>query len=275
MNVDAAILPRPGAARQHALIDQPGDEFDGAKFADQRGIEGDFVDAVHDLARRRRRRLPHQRIDLHHEHILGRRGAEKRKDHRIAEIAAVPIRHAVDLDRAKQYRQAGRGHHRVGGDFFARKNTHAAGLHIGRRNKELQSGIGAQRVEIDEALDQILQRIDVEGIDVVGREIARHRIEPGLHRRAFERRERQQALHHLALQRRQIAGADAARQKSASRFFASSRPPRMRPSASITAFIAPADVPEIPSMASRSSLKSCSSTPQVNAPGRRRLAAPD
>src|SRR5580692_10556102 len=59
---------------------------------------------------------------------------------------------------------------------------------------------------------------------------------------------------------------EAARQNSASRFSASSRPPRVRPSASITAFTAPADVPEMPSMASRSSLRSCSSTPQVKAP---------
>ena len=47
----------------------------------------------------------------------------------------------------------------------------------------------------------------------------------------------------------------AARQKSASRFCASARPPRARPSASITAFMAPAEVPEMPSIASRSSLK--------------------
>src|SRR3984885_1908403 len=59
---------------------------------------------------------------------------------------------------------------------------------------------------------------------------------------------------------------EAARQKSASRFCASSRPPRVRPSASITAFTAPADVPEMPSMTSRSSHSNCSSTPQVKAP---------
>src|ERR1700722_18375792 len=34
MDVDAAILPRPGAARQLALADQAGDEVDGAVFAD-------------------------------------------------------------------------------------------------------------------------------------------------------------------------------------------------------------------------------------------------
>src|SRR5579864_4473108 len=51
VNVDAAILPDPGAARQLALVDQAGDEVDGAVFADQRGVERDLVDAIHDLAR--------------------------------------------------------------------------------------------------------------------------------------------------------------------------------------------------------------------------------
>src|SRR5208282_1732359 len=74
VNVDASVLTGLGAVRQAALIDQPGDEIDGTVFRDQRGIERDLVDAVHDLAGRSRRRLPHQRIDLDHEHILGRGG---------------------------------------------------------------------------------------------------------------------------------------------------------------------------------------------------------
>src|SRR5436190_1411594 len=49
MHIDAPVFPGPGAARQAALIDQAGDEVDGAVFADQRGVEGDLVDAVHDL----------------------------------------------------------------------------------------------------------------------------------------------------------------------------------------------------------------------------------
>src|SRR5580700_1801652 len=160
MHVDAAILPGPNAARQLALVDQTGDEIDGAVLTDERGIERDFVDAIHDLARRRRRLLPHQRVDLDHQHVLGGCGAEKRKDDRVAEIAAVPIGHAVDLDGTKQQRQAGRGHHRIGGDLVARKNAHAAGLHIGRGDEDLQIGIGAQRLEVDELLEQILERID-------------------------------------------------------------------------------------------------------------------
>ena len=143
---------------------------------------------------------------MHHQHILGCGRAKERKNNRIAEIAAVPVRHAVDFDGAKQQWQAGRGHYRVGRYLVAREDSHMPGLHIGRRDEELQIGIGAQCFEIDKALDQVLQRINIERIDVVGREVSRQGIDPGLYRRALERGERQQPLHDRALQCRKIAG---------------------------------------------------------------------
>src|SRR6516164_493186 len=94
MHVDAPVLAGPNAARQTALIDQARDEFDGAVFRDQRRIEGDFIEAVHDLAGGGWRLLPHQRIDLHDHHVFGLGGAKERKDHRVAQVAAVPIGHA-------------------------------------------------------------------------------------------------------------------------------------------------------------------------------------
>ena len=57
-----------------------------------------------------------------------------------------------------------------------------------------------------------------------------------------------------------------ARQKSASRWRASSGPPRASPSASMIAFTAPAEAPEIPSISRRPSSSNWSRTPQVNAP---------
>src|ERR1700688_3193105 len=42
MQLDAAVLARPGAVRQPALVDQAGDELDRAQLADQRGVEGDL-----------------------------------------------------------------------------------------------------------------------------------------------------------------------------------------------------------------------------------------
>ena len=194
-------------------------------------------------------------------------GAEERKDHRIADIAAVPVGHAVDLDRAEQERQAGRRHHHVGRDLLAREDAHAAGLHIGRGNEELQIGARAHRLEIDEALDQVLERIDVERVEVVGRKIARQRVEPGLHRRAFERHEREQPVHHA----RAAAPAGCRRCSPRARNRrAACAPPRARRAPgrrpASTAFIAPAEVPEMPSMSSRSSSSRWSSTPQVKAP---------
>src|SRR5579863_6222493 len=190
MNVDAPVLSRSDAARKLALIDQPGDEVDGAIFADKRGVEGDFVDPVHDFAGRHWRRLPHQRIDLHHQNILGGGGAEKWKDDRITEITAIPIGHAVDFHGAENRRQTCGRHDRFSRDLVARKDAYAAGLDVGRRDEELEIGAGAQLLEIDEALDQILERIDIERIDVIGREVARYGVEPNLHGSAFQRRKR-------------------------------------------------------------------------------------
>src|SRR5207244_10456729 len=54
MGVDAAVLAALGAPLQPALIDQPADELDGAVFGEQRRVERDLVDPVHDVARRGR-----------------------------------------------------------------------------------------------------------------------------------------------------------------------------------------------------------------------------
>src|SRR6516162_5577557 len=148
-----------------------------------------------------------RQLDLIDQDVFGGCGAEKRKDHRVAQVTAVPIGHAIDFDSAKQQRQAGGCHDSISGDFVAWENPNPAGLYIGRRDEQLQIGIGAQCFEINETFNQVLQRIDVERIDVIGRKIARQGIEPGLYRRALERRERQQPFHHRALERRQIAGA--------------------------------------------------------------------
>jgi hypothetical protein len=98
-------------------------------------------------------------------------------------------RYPPDRDRLEQQWQAGRRHHRVGGDLFARKDAQAPGRHIGRGDEQLKLRAGADGVEIDESLDETLQRIDIERIEVVRREVMRYRIEPRLYRRAFERDE--------------------------------------------------------------------------------------
>jgi hypothetical protein len=81
----------------------------------------------------------------------------------------------------------------------------ASGRHIGRGDEQLQWRIGTHRLEIDEAIDEILERIYIERVEIIGREVVRHRVEPCCHRRAFERHEREQTLDQLALDHRQVA----------------------------------------------------------------------
>ena len=126
--------------------------------------------------------------------------------------------------------------------------------------------VAAHRVEIDEALDQVLERIDVERVEIVGRPVARQRAEPRQPASSAAARTRTAARSRRAAAPAALPPKLAARQKSASRCRASSGPPRASPSASITAFTAPAEAPEMPSMASRPSASSWSSTPQVKAP---------
>ena len=118
----------------------------------------------------------------------------------IAAVAAVPVGHAVDLHRAEQVRQRGRGHDHLGRDFRAREDAQLSGVDIGGGDEQLGREVAADRVEIDEAVDQVLERVDVERVEVVGREHARHRAEPQAV--ACERKE---PLDHAALQVRQVA----------------------------------------------------------------------
>ena len=69
-------------------------------------------------------------------------------------------------------------------------------MDVGRGDEQFRALAGADRVEVDEALDQVLERIDVERIEIIGREHARHGAEP----QPFARNERKQSLDHVALQ---------------------------------------------------------------------------
>ncbi len=90
------------------------DEFERPQLRDQWRVEGDLVHAGHDLARGGRHLAALARIDLHDQDVGGCVRVQERQHHGIAAVAAVPIGHAVDLDRAEQERQAGRRHHDFG-----------------------------------------------------------------------------------------------------------------------------------------------------------------
>ena len=75
------------------------------------------------------------RIDLHDQYVGGFGLVEQRKQRRIAHVAAVPIGHAGDLDRLKQERQAGRGHHMIDGQLGRLEHRDAAGVDVGRARR--------------------------------------------------------------------------------------------------------------------------------------------
>ena len=109
--------------------------------------------------------------------------------------------------------------------------------------------VGAQPLEIDEALDQVLERIDVERVEVVGRKIARPgrrtSLQPASLRSGSNENSRSD---HRALQRAagRRRGSPRARNRPAA--CAPRRAAARSPSASITALTAPAEVPEMPSI---------------------------
>src|ERR1700693_1424954 len=152
-----AVDARLAAPAQKAAVDELADHADGAEFRQQRGVEGDLVDAVEDIARRLRRVFAFHRIGLHQKDVVGARGAEQRKQRRIADVAAVPIGLSIDLDGVEQKREAGGRHHHVGGDLVAAEDAHLAGTHIGGGDEQLDRVALAHRLEVDHALDDLLQ----------------------------------------------------------------------------------------------------------------------
>ena len=70
--------------------------------------------------------------------------------------------------------------------LLARKYFHLAGAHIGRRQEQLDHLLLAHAVEIDFGIDQVAQRIDVEGIELIGRQDAAERVDEHVVRRLIE-----------------------------------------------------------------------------------------
>jgi len=163
--------------RKLAFLDQAGHEIDCPELPEQGGVERDLVQPIDDFARCPGHFAPFQRIDLD-ENNVGRLGVIKeRVKRRIAHIAAVPIRFAVNFHRLVELRQTGRCHNRVKRDFLLAEDADLAGKDIRRSNKQPYSRAAVNLVEIDHFLHDIPQRIDVEWIELVRRGKARKHIE--------------------------------------------------------------------------------------------------
>ena len=171
-----------------------------AQFLHQRRVEGNLVEPVQDLVGRARQLQPFARIDLHQNGVMRVAFAHQRRQRRIAGIAAVPVRFAVDLDRMEHGRQAGRGKQDVGGDLLVAEDVAAAGAHIGRGDEQLDRCAG-QPLEIDALVEDGTQRVEAERIEIIGRHHAGHQVHGEIGGRRVERPAAHQAVERRALQR--------------------------------------------------------------------------
>ena len=157
----------------------------------------------------------------------------------------------------------------IDGELLAGEDLELAGPDIGRGDAQLDPGAGADNSRNWIRIRQrIAQGIGVEGVGIVGVGEFLERFEPHPPERV------------VIVSRTPIIRSKMPRcmgvscppmltrcQKASSLARAPSAPPACQPSASaISAFIAPAEAPEIASMARRPSSSSASSTPQVKAP---------
>jgi hypothetical protein len=203
-----------------------------------------------------------QRVEQHQQDVGRGAVVDQRIDRRVGGEAAVPVGLAVDLDRVVERGQAGRGEQRVGAELRGVEQPDLAGAHLGGGDEEAQPALAADALEVEARLHHVAQRVEVEGVELVGRE------QPGEASIMFigpGRLPSAAPLRPLRLWSRSSSkGVESATasQKPARLSRAPSAPPRTQPSARATAFIAPALVPLIPSSRQSSSSRR-SSTPQV------------
>ena len=131
----------------------------------------------------------------------------------------------------------------IGRELLCLEDRHLAGPDIGRADEDLDIRAGAHPIEVDERVDRVPQRIDVERVRLVGTEAWRDDVRPGLAPEA----------QHQAEKPRWAGERDpsrlARRQNVSSALRAPSIPPSSQPSTITTAFIAPALAPVIASTA--------------------------
>ena len=133
----------------------------------------------------------------------------------------------------------------------------------------MNSLIGALRQlrEVDALGQHLAQRVEPARVEVVGREQARGQVHGDEHGRVVKRPAAEQHVERPALERARPRGlGHPAPEGIQGGARAPARRPAAWPATITAAFIAPAEVPEIPTMCSHGSSSSRSSTPQVKAP---------
>src|SRR5262249_54043721 len=112
---------------------------------------------------------------------------------------------ALDLDRAKQMRETSRSNDHLSDHLVAPEHMQLSSSHIGGGYEQLKLFEGPHRIKIDKTSNQILQRIDVERVEVIWRQVARQRLHPQADGGVLDRPKRKQTIDGAPLHLWQIA----------------------------------------------------------------------
>ena len=151
-------------------------------FAQEGRAEAEFAQAHADILGRIRRLAKVQRGQQHEQDVGRRAVVEQRKDRRVGAVAAIPVGLAVDHHGAVDVGQAGRGEQRVDRQFMVVEDAQLARVGVGRRDEQLDRAVLAQTLEIDLRRDDVAQGVEVERVQLLGREILgplQHQLERG------------------------------------------------------------------------------------------------
>ena len=192
----------PEGALAVARIGDLAQQGDHTQFLEQRGVEGDLVLAVEDVAGRARDAGALDRIDLDQDGVVRTGFTHQRGNGGIAGEAAIPIGLTVDLDGLEHHGETGRGEQGVGGQVGIAEHARAAGAHAGGGGEHLDRRLG-QSGEVDGLGQDIPQRVEVAGIEVIGGEQARGQVAEDEGRRVVHRPLAQQHVDWTATQRAQ------------------------------------------------------------------------
>src|SRR5262249_49662390 len=144
---------------------------DHSQFFDEWRIEGDFVQAIQDVACGFRCAGPMDWIDLYQNRVARIALANERSNGRVAGVAAVPIGLPVNFNCLVHRREARGCEQCVDGELRITEYSPASRLDIGRSNEDPDRRF-PQATEIDAFSQDVAQGIESSQSEVVGREHA-------------------------------------------------------------------------------------------------------
>ena len=150
------------------------DQADGAQLLEQAGVEGHFVGAVQDVAGAGGQVFAPRGVDLDQQQVVRRGVADQGQQAGVARVAAVPVGLAVDLHGLEQQGQAGRGQHHVGGELGLPEDAQLAGADLGGGDEQVGAVAVAHALEIHGVFQDGAQGVEVERVELVGRELGAH-----------------------------------------------------------------------------------------------------